>query len=204
MTCSAAIIRLQPGQDWAAEGVIPDGAGGAADLTDFVASIAEATGELAGAIEVTIPDPANGVTRRAITWQAGWSLVPRVLGRFRERYVMDDQDNATNLVTVVVDDTVTELVLYAGADFAADFVFPDDFGSPADLTGQTVAPYGVTGALIGRVSVTVQDAATGLCRVSIEGAAAFPVGDAGTFQVIRHDPGPSNRRTLPVQKVTIQ
>jgi hypothetical protein len=205
MTCTGTTIYLSPGQDWSAEGVMPDGLGGAADLTGFTAS-AEASGELAGVgiVAVTIPDPANGVTRRAITWQAGWSLAGRVLGRFRERYVLGAQDSATNLITVVVDDTVTDITAYAGADFDAEFVFPDDDGDPADLTGQTVAPFNVTGDLVGRVAVAVLDAASGSCRVTIEGNPALAVGVAGTFQIMRSYPGPTNRRTLNVQKVTIR
>lgn len=204
MTCARTTIHLNPGQDWSAEGVMPDGAGGAADLTGFTASAADVTGDLVGAVVVTIPDPAKGLTRRSITWQAGWSLAPRVLGRFRERYVLGAQDNATNLVTVVVDDTVTDITVFSGADFEAEFVFPDDDGNPADLTGQTVAAFNVTGALAGRVSVAVLDAPTGRCRLLIEGNPALAVGVAGTFQMIRHDPGPTNRRTLNVHKVTIR
>lgn len=204
MTCAGTTILLNPGQDWTADGIMPNGAGGAADLTGFTASAADVSGELGGAVAVSIPDPANGLTRRSITWQAGWSLAPRVLGRFRERYVNGAQDNATNLVTVAVDDTVTDLTAFAGADFDAEFVFPDDDGNPADLTGQTVAAFNVTGALVGRVSVTVLDAPTGRCRLQIEGSPALAVGVAGTFQMIRQDPGPTNRRTLNVHKVTIR
>lgn len=86
MTCTGTIIRLNPGQDFSADAVMPDGAGGTADLTGFTASIADASDEMPGAVAVSIPDAANGLTRRTITWQAGWALTPRVLGQFRERH----------------------------------------------------------------------------------------------------------------------
>lgn len=195
-------LTIHPGADFAYTAVLPNGNGGAADLTGFTASIADETGLLAGAVTVSLPNPALGQVRIAVTWQAGWALIGQVLGQCRIRLTSGAQDNATNLLTISVVENASNLIINRSADFACDFTWPDD-SEGVSLVGQIVETYNASSGLAGRVSVTVLDAVARKCRLSIEGVPGMSVGVVGSFQMRRSTAG-SIRRTTNVQRVILQ
>lgn len=194
MTCSPT-LTINASGDWAATTVATDENGAALDLTGFTASIVDATGELAGALAATIPTPASGAVRLALTWQGAWALGQRRLGTARLSLVNGGDESVSPPFAVDVAGAAIRLVIPRGADQPYAFIWPDDRDG-ASLTGETVDVVNASATLSGLASVVVTDAATRACEIRIEGDLSTPVGDAGTLQVRRRIAG-SDPRTMP-------
>lgn len=195
MTCGSNLTISASG-DWAATTIATDENGTALDLTGFTASVVDVTGELAGALAVTIPTPASGEVRLALTWQSAWGLGQRRLGTARLLLVNGADENGSIPFAVDVSGAGIRLVVPRGADQAYAFTWPDDRDG-ADLTGETVDVVSASATLAGLVSVTVTNAATRACEIRIEGDLATPLGDAGTFQLRRRIGAAEPRTTQP-------
>lgn len=195
MTC-AATLAINASGDWAATTVATDETGAALDLTGYTASIVDVTGELAGALVATIPTPASGEVRLALTWQGAWALGQRRLGTARLLLVSGGDESGSIPFAVDVSRPGIRLVVPRGADLAYAFTWPDDRDG-ASLTGETVDVVNASATLSGLVTVAVTDAATRACEIRIEGDLATPIGDAGTFQLRRRIAGAEPRTTQP-------
>lgn len=201
MTCQST-LTINASGDWAATTTATDENGTALDLTGFTASIADVTGEIAGALAVTIPTPATGQVRLAVTWQGAWALAQRRLGTARLLLVNGTDESCNYAFAVDVAGPGIRLVVPRGADQAYGFTWPDDRDG-ASVTGETVDVVNASATLAGLVTVVVTDAATRACEVRIEGDLATPLGDAGTFQLRRRIAG-AQPRTLPPIAVSFQ
>lgn len=195
MTCPST-LTLNASGDWAATTVATDETGAALDLTGFTASIVDVTGELAGALAATIPDPAAGKVRIALTWQGAWPLGQRRLGTARLLLVNGGDESGSYSFAVEVSGPGIRLVAPRGSDQPFAFTWPDDRDG-ADLTGETVDVINASATLAGLVSVVVTDAAARACEIRIEGDLSAPLGDAGTFQLRRRIAGAEPRTTQP-------
>jgi len=195
MTCTA-ILTLNASGDWAATTTATDENGAALDLTGFTASIVDVTGELTGALAVTIPSPATGQVRLAVTWQGAWATTQRRLGTARLSLVSGTDESVSIPFAVDVSGPGIRLVVPRGADQAYAFTWPDDRDG-ADLTGETVDVVNASATLALLVSVVVTDAATRACEIRIEGDLSVALGDAGTFQLRRRTGSTDPRTTQP-------
>lgn len=195
MTCTAT-LTINASGDWAATTIATDENGTALDLTGFTASVVDVTGEMAGALAATIPTPASGEVRLALTWQSAWGLGQRRLGTARLLLVNGADENGSIPFAVDVSGHGIRLVVPSGADQAYAFKWPDDRDG-ADLTGETVDVVNASATLSGLVTVVVTDAATRACEIRIEGDLSTPLGDAGTFQLRRRIAGAEPRTTKP-------
>lgn len=195
MTC-AATLTINASGDWAATTVATDENGTALDLTGFTASIVDVTGELTGALAVTIPEAAAGEVRVALTWDAAWDTAQARLGTARLSLVSGTDENVSIPFNVDVSGAGIRLVVPRGADLSYAFTWPDDRDG-ADLTGETVDVVNASATLAGLVTVTVTDAATRECLISIEGDLSTALGDAGTFQLRRRIAAADPRTTQP-------
>lgn len=90
-------LTLPPSGDYAVTSVVrtDGGTGPAADLTGWTVSVVDVTGVLGGAVSASLPDPAAGAVRLAVTWQGSWPVVPGVLGGLRLRLT----DGSDEIVT---------------------------------------------------------------------------------------------------------
>lgn len=195
MTCDAT-LTINASGDWTATTTLLDDAGAVVDLTGFTASIADETGDMAGAIAATIPDATAGQVRLALTWQGAWATTEGRLGTARLLLVNGTDESATKPFTVSVSAPGVRLVVPRGADQTYAFTWPDD-REGADLTGETVDVVNVSANLSGLVTVAVTDAATRACEIRIEGDLLAALGDAGTFQLRRRISGAQPRTTQP-------
>lgn len=191
------LIILQPGSDFRADCTWPDGAGGAANLTGYTISLVDIAGDLGSAFAVAWISAAAGTFRITGTWDAAWdaNIADRVLGQFRVYINSGTDDSATDLVTVLLRNHATELVIHHKADWSAQFIWPDDFGG-ADMTGQVVEIIYASASLGGSASITILDAATRLCRLDVAQNPAWATGFLGSFSARRKDSGGTNRRAL--------
>ena len=189
-------LTINASGDWAATTTARDENGAALDLTGFTASIADVTGELGSAVAASIPDPAAGRVRLAVTWQGAWAPVQQRLGSARLLLVNGGDESASFPFEVRVSGVAVWLKAPRGADMAYEFTWPDDRDG-AGLAGETVDVVNASAALAGLVSVAVVDAAARLCEVRIEGDLSVPLGDAGTFQLRRRIAGAQPRTTPP-------
>jgi hypothetical protein len=202
MSLCGESLTINASGDWAATTVARDENGTALDLTGFTASIVDVTGELIGALAVTIPTPASGLVRLAVTWQGAWATGQRHLGTARILLVNGADESTSFSFGVAVSGIGLRLVVPRGADQAYAFTWPDDRDG-ASLAGETVDVVNASAALAGLVSVVVTDAASRACEVRIEGDLSVALGDAGTFQLRRRIAG-AQPRTMPPIAVSFQ
>lgn len=192
MTCIPALILPASG-DWAQTTALTDENGTAVDASGYTASIVDVTGELAGALAVTLP---GGAVRLSVIWQGGWDTDERRLGTARLSLVGGSEENVSFPFAVDVPGPAVRIVVPRGADQSYAFTWPDDRDG-ADLTGETVDVINASAALTGLVTVSVTDATTRACEIQIEGDLSVSLGDAGTFQLRRRIAGAQPRTTKP-------
>lgn len=201
MTCTRTLY-LNPGSDFAETVTATDESGAAVDLTGHTASITDVTGVLAGAVVASLPDAAAGQVRLAVTWDAGWPLLPGILGRVRLVLTNGGAESASLPFALALPPQDDHVTVPRGADMTWAGIWPDD-SDGADFTGQVLEIVNASATLTPLMSVTVTDAATRAYTVQLEGDPATPLGAAGSFQVQRSTAG-TNRRTTPPMGVTFE
>jgi hypothetical protein len=132
------------------------------------------------------------------TWQTSWPLRGGRLGTFRLTLNQGAHQIAAFPGSIAVDTKVHELQVARGADFQAEFDWPDD-RLGADLTGDDITVINVSPALVGRISVEVTDPVTRTVRWALEGNPRLPLGNLGTFQLQRATAGAHRRTRLPIR-----
>lgn len=179
-----------------------DDSGAAVDLTGKTLSVVDVTGVLGSAVAVTVVDAVTGLIRLAVAWQGAWPIAQGLLGTFRLSMVQGADERVWPPSSVAVQGPALRLVIPRGSDKPMPFIWPDD-REGASLTGETLDVVNASATLAPLVSVTVIDATTRECRVSVEGDLSVPVGDAGTFQLRRRIAGAQPRTMAPIA-VTFQ
>ena len=77
------------------------------------------------------------------------------------------------------------LILHPNSDYVADLVVPSNAGGPANLTGASITPLGVTGLLAGRVTTELTNPAGGAIRLTLSRHASWVPGllESMTFKI---------------------
>lgn len=199
MSCSDD-LTITPGSDWALRCIVTDESGLPVNLTGYVASIQDVTGDLGSALSGAVIDEDAGEVELSGTWQPSWPLTGGILGSHRFMLVNGGDETASFPARVIVDGSVERVYLARGSDLQVDFEWPDD-RLCLDMSGDSLTVINASAELVARVTASIVDPAARLVRWQIEGDLATPLGSLGTFQLQRATGGLHRRTTIRIEVI---